>query len=337
VNQPDLIIPWSLPGWMEEAREWIAGRLEALGLEFTGKIDQPHVRPWSTILRAETKTGMVFFKAGIPALAHEPGLMALLSRWRPDCILVPLAIDLERGWMLMPDGGHTLRARLQEGDKSVSWDQVLPLYAGLQQYTASRLPELLGAGAFDRRLVTLPGLLDALVTDLPLLCIGLEDGLSTAQYEELTRLGPVAGQMCSRLAELPIPETLHHDDFHDGNIFVRDGRYLLFDWAESCAAHPFFTLVVGLRSIAYRMGVEEDNPKIARLRDLYLDYWRGYASPEVLAEALALALPLGMLCRALTWHRVLSSIPEEARAGNIDAVPGWLQGFLETARSFYSG
>ncbi len=42
-------------------------------------------------------------------------------------------------------------------------------------------------------------------------------------------------------------------------------------------------------------------------------------------------MPLGMLSRALTWHLVLSSIPEKARQGNLDAVPGWLGDFLEAA------
>jgi Ser/Thr protein kinase RdoA (MazF antagonist) len=30
-----------------------------------------------------------------------------------------------------------------------------------------------------------------------------------------------------------VDRTLQHDDLHDGNVFVRDGRYLFFDWGTA--------------------------------------------------------------------------------------------------------
>ncbi len=83
-----------------------------------------------------------------------------------------------------------------------------------------------------------------------------------------------------------MPETLHHDAFHGGNIFVRDGRYTFAVWGESCAAHPFFTLVVTLRSIVYRLELAEGSPELAGLRDACLEPWTHYASRE----------PAGGLC-----------------------------------------
>ena len=40
-----------------------------------------------------------------------------------------------------------------------------------------------------------------------------------------------------------------------------------------------------------------------------------------------------MPARALTWHRVLSAVPEAQRAEDADAVPGWLQEFLRAGAS----
>ena len=53
--------------------------------------------------------GNLFFKAVSPPLRHEAALTELLGKRRPDCIPPPLAVDRDRGWMLMVDGGQTLR------------------------------------------------------------------------------------------------------------------------------------------------------------------------------------------------------------------------------------
>ena len=58
---------------------------------------------------------------------------------------------------------------------------------------------------------------------------------------------PEYAERCELLAAFGIPETIQHDDLHDGNVFVRDGRNLFFDWGDSCVSHPFHTLVVTLR------------------------------------------------------------------------------------------
>ena len=94
-SQPPLL-PWKKPGWLEEASEWIAARLEERDIQLNGPVEQIHVRPWSTVLSAPTFSGTVFMKASAPVLAHEPGLTQALSRWRPDCIQSVWAVDLDR-------------------------------------------------------------------------------------------------------------------------------------------------------------------------------------------------------------------------------------------------
>jgi hypothetical protein len=144
--------------------------------------------------------------------------------------------------------------------------------------------------------------------------------------------------MCARLSAYGIPETLHHDDFHDANIFVPAGRYAFSDWGESCVTHPFFTLLVTLRSIAYRLDLpygsgEHDYqfaPELEHLRDLYLLQWAEYGSPEDLRSAFSLAWRVAMVNRALTWWRVTANLEEEARTKYASAVPAWLQEFLDS-------
>ena len=100
---------WTDPAWRAEADAWIEEQLGRLGLEPVGELDQVHDRPWSTVIRVPTASGDVFFKAVAPPLRHEAALTELLGARRPDCVPPPLAVDRDRGWMLMEDGGQTLR------------------------------------------------------------------------------------------------------------------------------------------------------------------------------------------------------------------------------------
>jgi Ser/Thr protein kinase RdoA (MazF antagonist) len=166
------------------------------------------------------------------------------------------------------------------------------------------------------------------LTDTPAMRLDLPDGLTTGQYAALRGLAPAFAAMCARLAEGPVPESLDHNDFHDGNILVRDGRYSFFDWGDACVTHPFFSMVVTLRSIANRFGLEEGAPEMEHLRDIYLEPWTRFETREHLLPFFDLAQRAGMVGRALTWHRVLSDMEGPHQAEFADAVPGWLLDFL---------
>jgi hypothetical protein len=326
-------LPWTQANWFESASQWIGHQLEQYGLSPSGPIEQPHVRPWSTVLRVPASTGDLYFKAVAPALGHEPALTVALAGWRPDCMPEVLAADPARGWLLMRESGLALRRLIREDGHLRRWHRVLPLYAGLQAEMAARLPELHALGALDRRLATLPAQYERLLADTRALQIGQPHGLSAEAYQRLRDLTPRLATDCGLLATFGLPETLHHDDFHDGNIFVRDGRYTLTDWGESCAAHPFFTLVVMLRGAAHTLGLAANAPEVVRLREIYLEAWQTFAPRAALLEAYELAQPLGMVCRALTWHRVVTSLEEPVRSQYADAVPGWMGEFLGTITS----
>lgn len=322
------LLPWSQPGWFEIAADWFTREAARAEMALTGPIEQPHVRPWSTVLQAPSEHGRLYMKATAPVLAHEPALTQALCQWRPDCIPQILAADLDHGWLLMRDSGVSLRSLLASEGQIDRWREILTIYAGLQIDMVDRRNELLALGALDRRLSVLPSKFERLLDDVDALCLDHEDGLSADEYAQLKTWIPRYAQMCERLARYGIPETLHHDDFHDGNIFVREGRYTFADWGESCVAHPFFTLVVTLRSVAYSLNLMADDPALAQLRDHYLDPWRPYASWDDLQAAFDLASRVGMVNRALTWYQVVTHLEEPYRSEQADAVPGWLHEFL---------
>src|SRR5439155_16178741 len=153
-------------------------------------------RPWSTVLRLPTSAGAVWFKANHPSLAHEAGVVALIARRRPDLVPELLAADLERGWMLMSDGGERLREVIARERDLSRWLELLPRYAELQIDLVGGADELVALGAPDRRLAVLPD-----------------------RFEELGQLPeqvPRVREWCTRLREYGIRETIQHDDFHEG-------------------------------------------------------------------------------------------------------------------------
>jgi len=276
---------WTDPEWLAEARSWIDAQLAELGVEPTGALEQPHVRPWSTVLRLPSSAGDLWFKANHPSLAHEAGVVALISRRRPDLVPELLAADLERGWMLMGDGGERLREVIARERDLSRWLELLPQYAELQIDLAGDADQLVALGSPDRRLAVLPDRFEELGQSL----------------EHLPRVR----EWSARLAAFGIPETIQHDDFHDGQIFVRDGRYLFFDWGDACVSHPFCTLSVTLEGVL-RWGLDdvEGSVDVTPFRDAYLEPFERYASRSDLVTACESAIRLGWVSRALCNHEL---------------------------------
>jgi len=267
------------------------------------------VRPWATVLRVPTPVGDVWFKANMAALAHEGRALRILAARRPDAVVELLALDEERGWMLEADAGESLRER---GPDSRAWADVLALYGQFQLDLASGARELVRVGVPDRRLETLPSQLEQLVE-------GCAD-LSPDERRGLLDL-PVAG-WCEELAALGLPETIEHGDLHDGNVFVRDGRYLLLDWGDACVSHPFFTLSITLRAGRDGMG------DAGRVLDAYLEPFTALAPRRELVAAVPLARRVGDICGALKWRLIVPNLPPPHDAEHADIVPERLRMLL---------
>jgi len=286
---------WTDPLWLAEAHEWIREQVALFGAGSVGVIDQHHVRPWSTVMRVPTETGDVYFKANAPALRHEAALVTLLAARRPDCVPPLLGVDLERGWMLMADAGTRLREIVERERDLVCWLKILPLYAGLQVDLADQADELVAVGVPDLRLSTLPSKYEQLLDDLP-----------TLPSDDRRRLaGNVSRvqEMCEELAGYGLSETIQHDDFHDGQVFVRDGRYLLLDWGDACISHPFFTLSVTLEgNLAWGLDDVQGSVEVGPFRDAYLAPFIRITKSADLDAASATAMRLGWVCRAVNAH-----------------------------------
>jgi hypothetical protein len=281
----------------QRARAWIDGQLARLGIERVGEPQERRASPWSRVMRVPTRDGAVWFKATAPALRHEVAVTETVAPFGPGLVLAPLASDREQGFMLLPDGGETLRQARTPG----MWERTLARYAQLQIDAAPLSGELLGLGALDRRPASLPALYERLI--------------EPREDAGLRALVPRLAEACARLAAT-LPVTIEHDDLHDGNVFA-DGR--IFDWGDAGVAHPLFTAVISL----------QEQPD--RVRDAFLEPWTAFVPHAELLEILRDALWVGMAARALTWAGILSALDEQARREHWSSVDGWLRLFLEGA------
>ena len=286
---------WTDPDWRASAHEWINEELERNGYDLAGEIEQPHVYPWSTVMTISTTTETLYFKANSPELAHEAALVSLLATVRPDCIPEPISVDRERGWMLMHDAGTRLRELIEQERDLARWLEVLPLYADVQIDLNDRVDELLAIEVPDMRLATLTSKFERFLDEF--------DDLPPDDLRRLTNALPTIEKMSAELASYRIPETIQHDDFHDGQVFVRNDRYLLLDWGDACVSHPFFTLSVTLEgSIAWGLDDVQGSVAIEPFRDAYLARFAQFGSLADLAAAATIAMRLGWVCRVVNGH-----------------------------------
>jgi hypothetical protein len=316
---------WRDPQWRDAAVAWAT---EQLGTPLAGAPQQDHVMPWSTAIRLPVDGGAVWLKSVGSGSAHEPALVAFLADRVPGHVLTPIAVDPVRCLMLLPDGGPTLRVA-GGGAFPEAWETLLRSYARLQLALVRHADDMRALGVPDVRVDRLPGLVAELLADDDAQLIGRPDGLAPAVRDRISADLARYTSWCRELLDGGVPATLQHDDLHDANVFVAGNRYRFFDWGDASVSHPFLSLLVALRAAARALDVPDDHPVLFRLRDVYLAEWRDYGSLDELAEQCTLALRVGPLQRALTWHRVLLGVAPEERAEWQNAVPGWTAEHLE--------
>jgi Phosphotransferase enzyme family len=314
---------WLDPAWRQSAHTWIADRHAELGLRPSGPVEEVRVRPWSAVLRAPTDAGWTWFKANTYAARYEAPLVAYLVHCAPKAIVTPLAVDTDRGWLLSPDHGPTMR-EAEPAPVLDRWEAMVGAYAELQREVADRADDLVRLGTPDLRPERMPGELAALLDDRE-----TRDHLGAERLTLILGLRRRYADWCAELANDGIPASIQHDDLHDNNVFADGTGFRFFDWADSSVAHPFGSLLVGLRNAAARFDWSPDAPELHRLRDAYLEPWTGDHDRGRLRRSAALAMRVANVSRALSWRRALSDaalpVPEEWRSAPAD----WLAELAE--------
>lgn len=311
---------WTSPRWRADAVAWLDARLADAGRVRTGDVTQPRIRSWGTVLTAPTTAGPVWMKATAPSTAYEVPIYAALTRVAPAAIVVPIALDLERGWLLLPDGGALLDTSTDAVPPGLA--PALAQYAELQLRAAPMAAELVVAGVPDMRPAVMPARFDEAVAAVERFVAGHGRPGDAATLRDVVALRDRFAGWCALLAASPVPASVDHNDLHAANVFVTGGHARFVDWGDAAVAHPFASMLVGLGMPARTLAPDA----VARLRDAYLEPFTDLAPRADLLAEIDLACRVAKVARTLTWVRAVgvdNGDPRFAR-GPIDCLAALL-------------
>jgi hypothetical protein len=295
---PDLRAPWSIPGWHAEVERWIADQVARLGRGPIRKIEP--VKSWSIscVLRVVTETGILYFKVprDLPLFVNEGVVLSRLAELYPNRLPVPLAIESERGWMLLDDfGGQTGHDADLDQQARLMQD-----FARLQIDSSQKIEALLDAGCKDRRMDIVLSQIEPLFEDELVLA-----PLTLEERDQLKMIAPRLRALIAELFSLPIPVALLHGDLHAGNAIMRENSLLYFDWTDAAVSHPFFDMI--------HIFMEEHQAKKTALQEAYLLPWEENYSKIDVMRAWELGDALYGLYHAVSYQYIAHGIEELVR------------------------
>ena len=322
--------PWASIGWHDDACEWIHTQLASSGMSPIAPIVQQRAWGLSCTMKVATVEGDLYFKATPQFMSHEGSVMQAVAQTCPGLLPPPLAVDSDRGWLLMPDYGGEM---LHECPDITRWEEALRLFSSAQVEQSENIHFWLSANIPDRRLGRMVEMIDPLIASCSRMLTGGDSGLSDSEAENLRSLSLPLKLMCARLAQRAVPHALVHGDL-GGNILVREDGYTFFDWTDACVSHPFFEMAT-ISGAYFDESVLKDNADADdRLRDAYLEPWTKYEPMERLIEEFDAARPLGALHQAMTYMWILTNIPPDARPELQGGLLHWVRYLLRlTGRS----
>jgi hypothetical protein len=282
---------WFQPGWINALNAWAHARLAALGRTVTAAPVVVHVGPIAAVVRFDTTAGSTFLKASIPFFAREATIAAALSVRTPGWVPDVVAADPAYGTLMEEMGGEVLADHPEE-----AWGLGLRRLAELQLAWVAAPDVLLAADAQDRPIAAL-GQLVAELEPIHAQLAAAEPGV----WPAWSAVADGLRERCASLAGSGLPDTLVHGDLHPGNINVRDGEALLFDWSDGAVSHPFVDLTCFLR--------RAETPTTRRqLVDAYLAVWAAGYEMERLEQALDDALVVGALYQVATYMALVPAM-----------------------------
>lgn len=296
---------WTVPGWRDDALVWVARELARRGLPPVRAIEQLRLWEFSHVLRLHTDGGPLYFKARPPWGAVEPRLTLRLARRHPRHIPDLVAVEVERGWMLMR---ATPGPELMDVPDPVQWEAAAAAIARIQIDWLDDTAALAALGCPTMTLAALGRAVAPLLGDDATVQPGGPDSLSDAEAAALRARRGELEALCRALDDEAIPASLEHGDLWAANVIAGGDGPVLIDWESASVAHPFFSPALLLESLDHTSALASVPDSKRRLRDAYLGAWhehgpRALRSAARLERAFELAQRAAMLFYADQFRR----------------------------------
>lgn len=276
---------------------------------YTLKSNHPEnvqIRPWSYVIRYDTSAGWIYLKQTPKLIALEAAITKILHDQFNAPVLEVIASNFELDCFLMKDAGNPLRAILKKQFDAKLLCKAVGAFTAMQIEVSNDVDAFLNIGVLDYRLNKLPDLYKALISKKDIL---LADGLLEKEIGELESLTTTVSELCKKLSEYAISQTLVQPDFHDNNTLIDDAlqKITIIDLGEIVISHPFFSLINFLAQIKKHHGLTEQDSAYQNIQDACFKNFTQFESLENLLNAFELARILLPIYGVLAGYRLIEA------------------------------
>ena len=284
--------------------QWGCNTLISNGYTLTSNFpENVQETPWSYVVRFATSDGTIYLKHTPKLLALEPLITRILHDQFHVSVPDVIAHHAELHCFLMKDAGRPLRDILKKQFDVALLCKAIDQFTSIQLVVADQVNIFLDIGVPDWRLDKLPDLFKQLLLQKDIL---IADGLSEVEISELETLLPKISDLCQKLSDHAIQQTIVQCDFHDNNILIDDNlqKITLIDLGEIVISHPFFSLIGCLRQAKVHHALTDKEGAYQLLMDACLKNYMIFESKKNLLDAFAMADLLWFIYGALAQYRL---------------------------------
>jgi hypothetical protein len=226
-------------GSFAHIRAWVRQELLSSGLKLGNRFLQINASEGFSLVRFETDSDAVWFKAVGEPNTREFRITIALSDLFPNYTSPILAAEpLWNAWLASDVPGIPLSQRHDLG----AWNATARDFAALQVASMTAIETILKCGAREVRnevllaqvgpfFVFLRELMDRQKSSVPI----------RLSPEELVQLESETRNALCELQRQSAPDSLGHLDLNPDNVIVLPDRVVFLDWAEACVGHPFLS------------------------------------------------------------------------------------------------
>lgn len=260
--------------------------------------------PWSYVVRFITFDGYIYLKHTPELLALEASIIQILHNRFHVSVPEVIAHNAELNCFLMKDAGRSLREILKQQFDTALFCKAIEHFTSMQLTVADHINIFLDIGVPDWRLEKLPDLYMELLSQTEIL---IADGLSEKELNELERLLPEVSNLCQKLSDYVIKQSIVQPDFNDNNTLVDNNsqKITIIDLGEVVISHPFFSLINCLQQAEKHYAMTDEDDAYLQLMDACLKNYMIFESKKHLLDAFALARILFFIYGALGNYRLL--------------------------------